>query len=110
MSQRQKFERFVYALINRRIVIAMAAIEIISANLDQPAHQQAVLTMVDAYSKDPRGDNRPLSDFARANLVNGLRQHPTTQIFLAMQNDQPLGIAVCFRGFSTFAASADESS
>ena len=37
-------------------------------------------------------------------MIDGLRGHPTTQIFLAMRSDQPVGIAVCFRGFSTFAA------
>jgi GNAT superfamily N-acetyltransferase len=82
----------------------MPEIDIVTADLLNPAHQNAVLLMLDAYSADPMGDEQPLSDFARANLIDGLRIHPTTLIFLAMQDDQPLGIAVCFRGFSTFAA------
>ena len=32
------------------------------------------------------------------------RRHPTTLIFLAFDGDQPVGAAVCFIGFSTFAA------
>ena len=40
----------------------------------------------------------------RENLIPGLRDHPTTLILLAFRRDQPVGIAVCFRGFSTFAA------
>ncbi len=50
------------------------------------------------------GDAKPLSDFARLNLISGLRKHPTTLVFLAFHGEQPCGIACCFRGFSTFAA------
>jgi len=82
----------------------MATIDIVTANLANPAHQRAVVTMLDAYSADPMGAQQPLSEDTRANLIDGLRRHPTTLIFLAMQSDQPSGIAVCFRGFSTFAA------
>lgn len=77
---------------------------IVEAKLDQPAHQEAVLKLVDAYSMDPMGDGKPLSEEARNRLVPGLQQHPTTLIFLAFMGDQPIGIAVCFLGFSTFAA------
>src|SRR6266481_1079550 len=80
------------------------AVQIVEANLDQPAHQDAVLKLVDAYSADAMGDGRPLSGEARKRLLPGLREHPTTLIFLAYQGAEPVGIAVCFRGFSTFAA------
>jgi GNAT superfamily N-acetyltransferase len=33
-----------------------------------------------------------------------LQQHPTTLVFLAYHGDEPVGLAICFRGFSTFAA------
>ena len=79
-------------------------IRIIEANLEDPAHQLIVLGLVDAYSKDEMGDGKPLSDDARKRLLPGLRQHPTTMILLALQGEEPVGIAVCFRGFSTFAA------
>jgi len=82
----------------------MTAIDIVTADLANAAHQDAVVAMLDAYSTDPMGDRQPLSDFARKNVVDGLRSHPTTLIFLAMKNSQPIGIVVCFRGFSTFAA------
>jgi len=79
-------------------------VQIVEANLDDSAHQAAVLKMVDAYSMDALGDGKPLSDEARVLLLPGLRQHPTTLIFLALLAQEPIGIAVCFRGFSTFAA------
>ncbi|MCA9265305.1 MAG: GNAT family N-acetyltransferase [Planctomycetales bacterium] len=82
----------------------MAECEIVHADLDNLQHQAAVVALLDAYASDPMGDAKPLSDFARANLIRGLQTHPTTMIFLAFQGDMPRGIAICFRGFSTFAA------
>ncbi len=80
------------------------AVAIREADLALAEDQAAVLALVDAYSRDPMGDGHPLSDEARANLIPGLRAHPTTLILLAHADGIPAGIAVCFRGFSTFAA------
>jgi GNAT superfamily N-acetyltransferase len=81
-----------------------SSIRTVQADLDRPDHQAAVLAMVDAYSRDPMGDGAPLSAEARAQLIPGLRRHPTTLVFLAYDGDVPVGVAVCFLGFSTFAA------
>jgi GNAT superfamily N-acetyltransferase len=84
----------------------MPLIEVVEANLDQAAHQQAVVELIDAYASEPMamGNGQPLAAEARRNLIAGLREHPTTIIFLAYQGTSAVGIAVCFRGFSTFAA------
>jgi ribosomal protein S18 acetylase RimI-like enzyme len=37
-------------------------------------------------------------------LISGLKSHPTTLIFLAYKDQHAVGLATCFRGFSTFAA------
>jgi len=79
-------------------------IRIVEANLSLRPDQEAVLAMVDAYSRDAMGDGKPLDPDVRAQLIAGLRRHPTTLIFLAFDGDQPIGVAVCFIGFSTFAA------
>jgi len=79
-------------------------IRIVEADLSLPAHQEAVLAMVDAYSRDAMGDGKPLDPDVRTQLIPGLMRHPTTLIFLAFDGDQPIGAAVCFIGFSTFAA------
>ena len=50
------------------------------------------------------GDGKPLAANVRATLIDALRKHPTTIVFLAFEGDLPVGIAVCFRAFSTFAA------
>jgi GNAT superfamily N-acetyltransferase len=80
------------------------SIDIVQADLTNAAHQDAVVSMMDAYSRDPMGDDKPLSEFARNHLVDGLREFPTTMVLLAFSNNEACGIATCFRGFSTFAA------
>lgn len=79
-------------------------VEIVEADLSRAEHQQAVLELVDAYAADPMGNGEPLTDEVRSSLISGLQNHPTTIIFLAYQDGRAVGIAVCFRGFSTFAA------
>jgi len=81
-----------------------SAIRIVEADLSLPVHQEAVLAMVDAYSRDAMGDGKPLDQDVRTRLIPGLMRHPTTLIFLAFDGEQPIGAAVCFIGFSSFAA------
>lgn len=79
----------------------ICALEIDLARED---HSADTLRLLDAYSSDPMGDGHPLSDAARRDLLPGLRQHPTTHVFLAYADGEAVGLAICFLGFSTFAA------
>ena len=78
------------------------SIEVILADLANPVHAAAVGDVIEAYAREvmPAG----LSSDARQFLISGLRAHPTHLVFLARQGEQTLGAAVCFIGFSTFAA------
>lgn len=80
----------------------MSQVNVVEADLDRPQHQSDVVNLVDAFAMDRTG--KPLSVQARGDLIPGLQHHPTTHIFLAYRDDGAVGIAVCFRGFSTFAA------
>ncbi|MHB8902720.1 MAG: GNAT family N-acetyltransferase [Thermoguttaceae bacterium] len=80
------------------------AITIVEADLDDPCHQQAVCILLDAYAADPMGRGEPLGQSVKHDLVDGLKTHPTTLVLLAFAATRPVGVAVCFRGFSTFAA------
>ena len=82
----------------------MEAGEIVEADLTRVEHQRAIVELIDAYARDPMGDGKPLSAEVRRALIPGLQQHPTTLVFIAYQGGEPVGIAMCFRGFSTFAA------
>jgi ribosomal protein S18 acetylase RimI-like enzyme len=81
-----------------------APVTIIEADLSNAQHQRAVEAMTAAYARDAMGNGQPLPPDVLARLVPGLRAHPTTIIFLAYTNDDVVGIATCFLGFSTFAA------
>jgi GNAT superfamily N-acetyltransferase len=80
------------------------SIRIVEADLSLAEHQEAVLAMVDAYSRDAMGNGKPLDQDVRTRLIPGLRRHPTTLILLAFDGVQPIGAAVCFIGFSSFTA------
>ena len=82
----------------------MEPIEIVEADLDRDDHQRSVLNLIDAYARDPMGNGEPLPSRVKNELIPGLRNHPTTLIFLAWCDGRAVGIAVCFIGFSTFAA------
>jgi GNAT superfamily N-acetyltransferase len=77
--------------------------QILEADLDNPAHQRVVLQLTDAYASDPMGNGRPLDQEVCERLIAGLRSIPTTVVLLAYDGDEPIGIATCFLGFSTFA-------
>ena len=83
---------------------ASSPIQIVEADLRLPEHQDAVLAMVDAYSRDAMGEVKPLDPDVWARLILGLQKHPTTLIFFAFDGNRPVGAAVCFVGFTTFAA------
>jgi GNAT superfamily N-acetyltransferase len=78
-------------------------IEIIEADLSLPAHAQAALSLLDQYALDPMGGGTGLSEFAKTNLLQELRQRPWAKVFLAWQMSEPVALAICFEGFSTFA-------
>jgi ribosomal protein S18 acetylase RimI-like enzyme len=79
-------------------------ISYVRADLDEPLHRVAVRELIAAYARDPQGSGRALPEQVLERLVPGLRAHPTALVFLAFAGDRPAGVAVCFVGFSTFAA------
>jgi ribosomal protein S18 acetylase RimI-like enzyme len=81
-----------------------SALRVIEADLADPDHRAAVLAMTRAYARDPMGNGADLPESVREVLVDRLRAHPTSVVFLALDGDRAVGIATCFVGFSTFAA------
>ena len=75
---------------------------VILADLGNPSHQSAIIDLLDMYCRDEFGDEKPLSADARANLIPGLIKHGGARVFLACDGDQPLGVAICMAGFSSF--------
>jgi GNAT superfamily N-acetyltransferase len=79
-------------------------IKIIEADLSRPDHQRAIITMLDAYMRDPMEGGIPMPEATKRELIPGLRAHPACHIFLAYRGETPVGISICFLGFSTFNA------
>jgi ribosomal protein S18 acetylase RimI-like enzyme len=74
------------------------------ADLANPVHQAVIVDLLDMYCRNEFGDGKPLSAEARANLIPGLVKHGGARVFLAYEEDQSAGLAICFIGFSTFKA------
>jgi ribosomal protein S18 acetylase RimI-like enzyme len=79
-------------------------VRVIAADLERPDHARAIVDLTAAYAEDVMGNGGPLPADVLRRLVPALREHPTTIVFLAYLDAQPVGIATCFLGFSTFAA------
>ena len=83
----------------------MHPISVRIADLASGKDQAFVLDLLDHYASDPLALGSPLPADVRQRLIDGLRQFPTTRIFLAQRNEsQAVGLATCFIGFSTFRA------
>ena len=81
----------------------MRQIEVCLADYADPAHREALLTLLDAYARDPAGGGAPLPEFVRQNLVDELARRPTAFSVLAFDGAKAVGLINCFEGFSTFA-------
>jgi GNAT superfamily N-acetyltransferase len=79
-------------------------ITIVDADLSRADHQNALVTMLDAYMRDPMEGGEPPSEQVKRDLVPGLRAHPACHVFLAYHDGVPVGFTICFLGFSTFLA------
>ena len=86
-----------------RYPCGMTTLHILTADYANPALAQALVSLLDAYARDPAGGGTPLSDFARANLVPALAARPQAFSVLALDGADPVGLVNCLEGFSTFA-------
>ena len=79
-------------------------VDIVDADFENPADRAGVIDVLDSYASDPIGGGEPLRTEVRERLAPSLRDHPTALVLLAIADERPIGIAVCFIGFSTFQA------
>lgn len=79
-------------------------IEVIEADLGRADHAKDILALTAAYALDPMGNGGALPASVLDQLIEKLRSHPTTKVFLMYSAGSAVGIATCFLGFSTFRA------
>src|SRR5262245_58237268 len=77
--------------------------EVLIADLDQPAHADAVVELLDMYCRDSFGSLAPLSVDVREREIRGLKQAGAT-CFLARDGEAYVGLAICLPSFSSFRA------
>jgi len=63
-----------------------------------------MVALLNGYAADPMGGNAPLPAAVRARLAPALSELPGALVLLARAGRTPVGVAVCFIGFSTFRA------
>lgn len=87
----------------------VSSLHICRADYANPEHAVALVSLLDAYARDPMGGGEPLSEFARTNLVPALAARPQAFSVLAFGaidahgGVRPVGLVNCMEGFSTFA-------
>jgi GNAT superfamily N-acetyltransferase len=74
------------------------------ANYADPRDASGIVEILNSYAADPVGGGRPLGREVRERLIPTLRDHPTALVLLAFEDEEPVGVAVCFFGLSTFHA------
>jgi ribosomal protein S18 acetylase RimI-like enzyme len=80
-----------------------SSLTVCRADYSNPVHARAVVLLLDAYAQDPAGGGKPLSDFAKSNLISALAARPQAFSVLAFDGDKAVGLINCIEGFSTFA-------
>lgn len=80
-------------------------VEIIKADLDNPKHAADIVRIIDLFAKDPMGQDEPLEEDVRVDMIAEMKKIPTTMTYIAYLGEKALGIVTCFIGFSTFTAS-----
>src|SRR5262245_14367138 len=73
------------------------------ADLDQPAHADAVVALLDMYCQDYFGKLAPLAGDVRNGVIRGLKEAGGT-CFLAWDGKAFVGVAICLPSFSSFRA------
>ena len=81
-----------------------AEVEVVQADLAEPADAAAIVACLVAYAADPMGGEHELPHAVREAIVPGLRATPGARVWLARAGARPLGVCVVLAGFSTFSA------
>lgn len=80
------------------------SVTILQADFNNREHTEHIVNLTNAYAQDEMGGGTPLPEKVRKKLIAGLQAMPTSLVLLAFDDGEPVGIANCFWGFSTFHA------
>lgn len=83
--------------------ISTGVTEIHEADMCRYADRAWLLRLLDVYANDPMGGGQPLPQQVKDRIPEGLKSCPVCVILLAEVDNEPVGAAVCFKTYSTFA-------
>lgn len=78
-------------------------IKIVRADLTNPQHAEDLISLMSEYASDPMGGGRDLSNYVKCHLAAALNARNDTNVILAYDEDEAVGLITCIEGFSTFA-------
>jgi len=84
--------------------LTQPGLQVRRADYSAAADRAALIGLLDAYAQDRMGGGEALPADVRARLCDDLARHPLAVSFIAWLGDQPVGLANCFEGYSTFKA------
>ena len=82
----------------------MSDVTVSLADFSNPLHAEAIVEIINAYATEPHGGGRRLPEDINQQIVAGMKATPGAFTLLAWDGAAPIGAAICFQGFSTFAA------
>jgi len=82
----------------------VADLTVAAVGFRNPDDVADLLHVLDGYARDPMGGGEPLAHDVRERLPAALAGFPGAFAFVARLGGRAIGAAVCFTGFSTFAA------
>lgn len=77
---------------------------VVSADFESLGDRSAIVDLLASYADTPAGGSAGLAPDARERLASDLAGRPTAVVLLAKRGDEPVGLAIAFEGYSTFAA------
>ena len=80
-------------------------VKILKADLNNKKHAADIVRIVDLFARDPMGQDEPLEEEVRVDMIAEMKKVPTTMTYIAYIGEKAMGIVTCFIGFSTFTAS-----
>jgi len=79
-------------------------VDIVEADYWNPRHCSDIKYLTNSYAKDEMGGAYPLPRQTLEEMIEGLRSTSNAFSLIAYHEEEAIGIATCFVGFSTFEA------
>ncbi len=82
----------------------VAGVEVVEADLTDPAQAGAFIALMDGFARDPMGGGKPLPETTREQLVDAILAREHVHVLLAYLDGRAVGFATCIEAFSSHAA------